>query len=194
MIPSGSMKPTLLVQDYVMVKKWAYGLRIPFSEKWLIGPALPGRGDVVVFKSKEESGHFMVKRVVGLPGDEIEVNDEGKISVNGKPFAYGGELPSSEDDHIEFEENNGRKSYRVRYMADMSDHQHKTKVPAGEIFFMGDNRDHSMDSRFWGSLPINRIVGQVSIIWMSCEDNDEISSFLCSPEYFRRQRIFTRVR
>jgi signal peptidase I len=87
-IPSGSMKETLLIQDYVVVRKWQYGVRLPFTQQWLVGPFVPERGDIVVFKSVGESGHTLVKRVIGLPGDEILINEKGFIQINDSPFVY----------------------------------------------------------------------------------------------------------
>ena len=191
-IPSGSMKPTLLVQDYVLVKKWAYGLRIPTSENWFFGPVVPKRGDIVVFRSKDDKNHFMVKRVIGLPGDLVEMKPNGFISINGEPFEY--QEGEKNEDFIEYRESNGHRSYTVRYSQSHHDHSIEEKVPQGQIFLMGDNRDHSMDSRFWGGLPLNKILGRVTYIWMSCEENDEVSSFLCQPEYFRMERLFKKVR
>jgi signal peptidase I len=191
-IPSGSMKETLLIQDYVIVKKWAYGIRIPFTETWISGPKLPRRGDIVVFKAKDESGHFLVKRVVGLPGEKINMDENGSLSIDGKKFAYN-LVPSSDKDYNVFTENNGIKSYRVQYFSEMSQEPYEYIVPAGEIFMMGDNRNQSADSRYWGSLPLNRIMGQLTMIWMSCEESDKYSSFLCSPEDFRLDRFFKKV-
>ena len=187
-IPSGSMIPTFLVQDYVLVKKWAYGLRVPFSEDWLIGPTVPKRGDIVVFKSVDDSQHFLVKRVVGLPGDEVTVLEDGRIEINGIEWAYDSQ-PSIDNETLSFLENNQEKSYIIQFDKDLIRSQFITTVPEGEIFLMGDNRDHSMDSRYWGTLPINRVLGKVSLIWFSCGDSESHSSLLCSPEAIRWDRI-----
>src|ERR1035437_1532607 len=83
-IPSGSMIPTLLIHDHILVNKFAYGLRIPFSKSWLFRGSEPQRGDIVVFRSVEDSGYFMIKRVVGVAGDKIEVDPEGYVKLNGE--------------------------------------------------------------------------------------------------------------
>jgi signal peptidase I len=192
-IPSGSMETTLLVQDYVVVQKWAYGVRVPFTKYWLMGPYLPERGDIIVFKSiNEESGHFVVKRVIGLPGDEIRINSQGFIQVNDEPFVYQ-ELPESDDYLVVFREDNGRKQYQVQYAAGVNQETYEITVPQGQLFLMGDNRNHSYDSRFWGPLPIEQIMGRLSMIWISCEESEAHSSFLCPAENIRWPRLFKTV-
>ncbi len=188
-IPSGSMESTLLVQDYVVVKKWPFGLRIPFTHQWLIGPKLPERGDIVVFKAVDESGHFLVKRVIGLPGDEIETTDQGFLVVNGQEYSY--QSLESEDEEIDvYRENNGQKSYQVQFYKQMTQQVSSYKVPEGHLFLMGDNRNQSADSRYWGPLPIKNLLGEMVMIWMSCNESESLSSFLCSPKDFRWERFF----
>ena len=193
-IPSGSMKPTLLVQDYVLVKKWAYGVRLPFTTSWLFGPSLPARGDIVVFKSLDDDAHFMVKRVVGLPGDQVKMSANGELSINGKSFERSLDTEKEDEDYLHFTEDNGN----IQYTIQQADHSDRTDVdytvPEGHLFMMGDNRDRSMDSRYWGSLPLERVLGQVSLIWMSCGESQEFSTFLCPPEAFRTERIMKVVR
>ena len=187
-IPSGSMKPTLLVQDYVLVKKWAYGLRVPFSNSWLIGPRTPERGDIVVFRSVDDDNHFMVKRVIGLPGDQVFVSSQGEVRINGEPFSR--EQSSGEEkDHSYFSENNGLRNYTTQLEEGLLRSDFESTVPEGHIFLMGDNRDHSMDSRYWGALPLEKVLGEVSLIWMSCGESQKFSTFLCAPEAFRWNRI-----
>lgn len=191
-IPSGSMESTLLVQDYVMVKKWAYGVRIPFTENWVSGPQAPQRGDIVVFKATDETGHFLVKRVVGLPGESIRINEQGHIYIDGVGFDY--KLQDSENpDYMVYQEHNGVKSYKVQYLSGISQEPSEFQVPEGHIFMMGDNRNQSSDSRFWGPLPMNRIMGKLVVIWMSCQESESYSSFLCPPNNFRMERIFKLV-
>ena len=191
-IPSGSMESTLLVQDYVLVKKWAYGLRIPFSEKWVSGPNLPARGDIVVFKAKDQSGHFLVKRVVGLPGETVYIDNQGHVHIDGKSFLYQSADPQEENYRVLIE-NNGLKSYQVQYLAGVEQRDEEFKVPEGHLFMMGDNRNQSSDSRYWGALPLERIVGKLDLIWMSCRESDKHSSFLCAPADFRTERLFRLV-
>ncbi|MCJ8276093.1 MAG: signal peptidase I, partial [Bdellovibrionales bacterium] len=173
---------------YVLVKKWAYGVRIPFSNNWLIGPSIPKRGDIVVFKSKDDDFHFLVKRVVGLPGDELQINDQGRISVNGIAWQYDS-TPSDDNEVLAFQENNQFKSYSVQYDEGTNDALFETTVPEGHVFLMGDNRHHSMDSRYWGALPVERLLGKVSVIWFSCGESENSSGFLCPPDVIRWDRI-----
>ena len=191
-IPSGSMETTLLVQDYVVVKKWNYGVRLPFTETWLWGPQLPERGDIVVFKAKDQSGHFLVKRVIGLPGETISIDKNGFIHINGVGFGYSRKT-SSDKDFVVYEEDNGNKSYKVQYFEGLEQEPYELTIPEGEIFMMGDNRNQSADSRYWGALPLNRIMGKLVMIWMSCHESENYSSFLCSPKDFRMERLFKLV-
>ena len=140
-IPSGSMKPTLLVQDYVLVNKWVFGLRFPFSTTWWLGPQKPQRGDVVVFRSKEDHGHIMVKRVIGLPGERISIDRQGRVSINGDPLP----ILSSEvrDDQWRYDVFQGVQGpYEVRYEIDSAEMEPKDLlIPPKEVFVMGDNRN-----------------------------------------------------
>ena len=189
-IPSGSMKETLLIQDYVIVKKHAYGVRLPFTKNWLLGPYTPERGDIVVFKSvDDESGHVLVKRVIGLPGDQILIDEKGFIQVNDTPFVYQ-EVDSSDEVFKVYEEDNGVKRYRVQFSAEIEQATYDIKVPEGQIFMMGDNRNFSADSRFWGSLPLERIMGKLTMVWISCEESDSYSSFVCPLKDIRKDRLF----
>lgn len=185
-IPSGSMLPTLFVQDYVLVKKWSYGLRIPFTEKWITGPHVPERGDVVVFKALDDKYHFMVKRVVGLPGDEVRMSEDGKLQINGLDLDYSS-IP--DENMLVFKENNGQTTYTVQFEQELIREEKSFNIPDDQIFLMGDNRDHSMDSRYWGTLPLNRVMGQVSVIWMSCKESEQHSSLLCPPDSIRWDRL-----
>lgn len=187
-IPSGSMEKTLLVQDYVVVKKWAYGLRFPFTKSWFTGPHIPKRGDIVVFKSLDDSGHFLVKRVVGLPGEKLTMDKEGLLRINGDLFNY--RDVSDNDAYKVLVENNGRKEYRVQYIKGMAQSPYEIEIPPGHIFMMGDNRNHSADSRYWGPLPMENIMGQLTMVWISCKESETLSSFLCSPKDFRNDRFF----
>jgi len=193
LVPSGSMIPTLLVKDYILVSKFSYGLRVPFTKNWLFGPRTPKRGDVVVFRSKDDNFYFMVKRVVGLPGDKIAIDTDGqRLSINGKPVAME-DLNLTEDDFKLFVESLpqavGEMKHMVQYAADTSVGADEFDVPAGHIFLMGDNRDRSSDSRAWGSLPIENLLGKAQFIWMSCDDEAPAGSILCLDEHMRRERV-----
>ena len=193
-IPSGSMEQTLLIKDYVLVKKWAYGFRLPFSETWILGPKTPKRGDIVVFKDKNLSDRFLVKRVIGFPGEYVSMDEKGIISINGSPFKYK-KVERKDDDILVMIENNGQKSYRVQYFSDVKQDPFEFQLSEDEIFVMGDNRNQSSDSRSWGGLPMNRLMGKLTLIWLSCREKEvgENSGFFCSPEDFRMKRLFQRV-
>lgn len=194
-VPSGSMIPTLLVKDYIVASKFSYGLRVPFTKTWLLGPYLPERGDVVVFKSKDDQFYFMVKRVVGLPGDQITLDAEKKqLMVNGEPFPMD---PVGENDEgfKVYMEQFAQGSHEIQYgpfvRASLSG---EYTVPEGHVFMMGDNRDRSSDSRVWGSLPLTHLMGKAQWIWMSCDETAPLGGVLCLDEGLRKERLFTRIK
>ncbi len=182
-IPSGSMMPTLLVGDFILVNKYDYGLRLPVIHTEITGGEKPKRGDIAVFRYPKDESLDYIKRVIGLPGDHISYYNR-RLSVNGKLVktqlleTYQGLGESSElvinqgCDNIKakckvFNEELGETSYTmmtnpdVRYSADG-----ELFVPSGHYFVMGDNRDHSNDSRFWGFVPEENLVGKAVMIWM----------------------------
>lgn len=148
-IPSGSMEPTLLIGDHILVNKFIYGVKIPFVHATLIPISSPDRGDVVVFIYPVDKTKDFIKRVIGLPGDKIEIQDQ-KIFVNGEIY---------EDKHGYYADRRVRKSN--------PGHPEQFTVPKGHIFVMGDNRDHSYDSRYWGYVPMDTIKGKAFIIYWS---------------------------
>ena len=209
-IPSGSMIPTLLIHDHILVNKFAYGVRVPFTKTWLLTFGVPARGDVVVFNSVEESGVFLVKRVVGLPGDSIEVAANGELKINGAlqartPFDPTAQKQALSDwnqdksDEFSSDHSLGREDLfgRGHYAAVLRDRRRYAegpfKVPEGHIFMMGDNRDNSSDSRVWGALPISHILGRATVIWLSCEETLKQASQVCDPQTVRWPRLFRRV-
>ena len=151
-IPSGSMKPTLLVGDHILVNKFLYGIKIPFTKKTLIPISEPERSDVIVFIYPVDPDKDFIKRVIGLPGDKVEILGE-KVFINGNPY----------DDKHGFYSNMGRTSART---GEISHFGPKT-VPQGHLFVMGDNRNHSYDSRFWGFVPLSSVKGKAFIIYWS---------------------------
>lgn len=190
-IPSGSMIPNLLIHDHILVKKFAFGLHIPFSDQWLMQWSAPSRGDIVVFKYPENPDVYYIKRLIGLPGDRVEIK-AGRVAVNGNPFTM---TPMS-DHGFEagfqyFTENNGERSYTVRFLSseDAGDVQ-VYKIPEGEYFFMGDNRDQSADSRAWGFVKNEYLVGRASVIWLSCHSTLPTMTFVCDPSQIRFNRLF----
>ncbi len=145
-IPSGSMEPTLLVGDHILVNKFIYGIRAPFTNKSIIPISEPGRGDVIVFQYPLDKTKDYIKRVIGLPGDEIRITGR-QIFINGRLF---------DADFGIYDENSGRGNNLGPIV-----------VPEGSLFVMGDNRDHSYDSRYWGFLPLDLVKGKAIIIYWS---------------------------
>jgi signal peptidase I len=151
-IPSGSMKPTLLVGDHILVNKFIYGVKLPFIDRTLIPVTDPKRGDIVVFKFPEDPKKDFIKRVIGVSGDIVEVRNK-KVYLNHKPMVdkHGAYL----DPQVIL----GRARPR--------DNFGPVTVPAGALFVMGDNRDHSYDSRFWGFVDLSMVKGEAFIIYWS---------------------------
>lgn len=210
-IPSGSMIPTLLIHDHILVSKFAYGVRIPFTKKWLFENGEPKRGDVVVFRSVEDNGYFMIKRVVGVPGDKIEVDPEGYVKLNGEkletkilpvtadPASQKPYYPVKESDlggatfnDVDFfEENLKGVEHRGLLMKGAARFFDRPfTVAENEYFCMGDNRDNSKDSRYWGSLPRENLLGKALFVWLSCDETLPFLPFLCNPLKLRWGRFF----
>lgn len=186
-IPSGSMKPTLLVGDYLFVSKFAYGYSrysLPFSLPVFEGrlfASLPERGDVAVFKLPSDNRTDYIKRVVGLPGDKIQVKD-GVLYVNGEPVRRepAGSFVEDIDGRgiavpILEETLPGGRFYMTIDITRQGplDNTRVYEVPPGHVFAMGDNRDNSLDSRYWGFVPRENIIGKPAIIFWSYETSTE---------------------
>jgi len=170
-IPSGSMIPTLEIGDFILVKKYAYGVRLPVIHKKILDVDKPKRGDVVVFRYPPQPEINYIKRLIGLPGDTIEWSNDKKLSINGKPVSY--ELKANypvQDaagnikDTLQKAEilPNGVKHNLILYP--QATRAGKWQVPEGHYFMMGDNRDNSSDSRFWGFVPEANLVGKASFV------------------------------
>ncbi|HWO43609.1 MAG TPA: signal peptidase I [Candidatus Eisenbacteria bacterium] len=157
-IPSGSMIPTLLIGDHILVNKLAYGIRIPFAEDYAIRYRMPQRGDVVVFIFPEDRSKDFIKRVIAVGGETVEIRDK-KVFVNGKPI---------DDPHAHFE---GSEIPGAASLANQDEYGPKT-VPENHVFVMGDNRDRSHDSRFWGFVNIDDIRGKAFLIYWSWDGSD----------------------
>ena len=180
-IPSGSMRPTLEVGDFILVNKFAYGLRLPVLDSKVVEIGDPQRGDVMVFRYPSDPTVNYIKRVVGLPGDHIRYSSDKRLFVNGQPVAEQllGDEPGSLGSARLFNEKLGEVEHLVR--KEMRRYRiepdHEWVVPVGHYFMMGDNRDNSNDSRFWddpaiplelhGMVPDRNIVGKAFAVWMS---------------------------
>jgi signal peptidase I len=170
-IPSGSMIPTLLVGDFILVNKFAYGLRDPVFNFKLLKVGHPQRGDVVVFRYPLDPTKDFIKRVIGLPGDHIAYRDK-QLTVNGEVmplsadgvYTAGGSVPGVV---YRFEEEIGPVQHRILVNPARPAEDFDFEVPEGHYFMMGDNRDGSDDSRRWGTVPERNLVGKAFFIWMA---------------------------
>lgn len=183
-IPSGSMKPTLDVGDFILVNKFAYGIRLPVLDTKIIEVDDPQRGDVMVFRYPSDPNINYIKRVVGLAGDQIRYTSDKRLFVNGQPVAEKllGEEPGSLGSAALYEERLGSVEHLIR--KEMNRYRiepgREWVVPQGYYFMMGDNRDNSNDSRYWndpgiarellGMVPDQNIVGKAFAVWMSWPD------------------------
>jgi signal peptidase I len=192
-IPSGSMIPNLLIHDHIIVKKFSYGLHVPFGEKWMLQWSQPERGEVIVFRYPENPDVYYIKRLIGLPGDHIKTRN-GRITVNDQEFTLKETTDHSDDSSSlnfkYFTENNGSKNYTVRFLSEAGGEVESVDVPEGQYFFMGDNRDQSSDSRVWGFVKNEYIIGKASLIWLSCHNTLPTMSFVCDPSQIRFERLF----
>jgi signal peptidase I len=197
-IPSGSMVPTLLVGDFILVNKFAYGIRLPVANVKVVEVGAPSRGDVMVFRYPEDSSLDYIKRVVGLPGDRVEYRNK-RLIINGQPAPV-----RQIEDFVSPE----RAQVSRRYLETLNDTPHQIlieadaaayppqahsfprsgncnynttgmacTVPPGHYFVMGDNRDNSSDSRVWGFVPDGNIVGKAFFIWLNIGDLGRFGPF-----------------
>jgi signal peptidase I len=151
-IPSGSMEDTLAIGDHILVSKFIYGTKIPFSDKRILKIRDPRRGDVIVFEYPEDPSKDFIKRVIGTPGDEVEVKEK-KVYINGRPYENPHEVHKEKE--LIPREQNPRDNFGP------------VKVPESSYFVMGDNRDRSYDSRFWGFVKNPKIKGLAFIKYWS---------------------------
>jgi signal peptidase I len=197
-IPSGSMLPTLEIGDLILVNKYEYGVRLPVINKKVIEVGSPQRGDVMVFRFPLNPSQDYIKRVVGLPGDRVEYVNK-QLTINGQPVPLTKTDPFYDAERLafysQFVENLGEVDHRVIVqdqapsgIAGGYPNTHPgacqysgtgivCKVPPGHYFMMGDNRDNSEDSRFWGFVPEENIVGRAFFIWMNFGNIGRIGSF-----------------
>jgi signal peptidase I len=187
-IPSGSMIPTLLVGDLILVNKFTYGIRLPVINVPVTAGNKPQRGDVMVFRYPPKPSQDYIKRVVGVPGDEVAYLNK-RLTINGKPVATAALPEFFDEDSMryfkQFEETLGERKHRLlndddrpAFIPGAEDFPSRSncrysiegvvcKVPDGHYFMMGDNRDNSLDSRYWGFVPDRNIVGKAFLIWMN---------------------------
>lgn len=176
-IPTGSMMPTLLVGDFILVNKFAYGIRLPVLDKKIIDIGEPERGDVVVFRYPKNPQEDYIKRVIGKPGDEVSYRNK-RLYINGKEMPqeshgpYAGTDQESRDlvrrNAESLQENLETVQHRIIAIpGEQVGMDFTVTVPAGHYFVMGDNRDRSSDSRFWGFVPEQNLVGKAFVIWMA---------------------------
>lgn len=167
-IPSGSMIPTLEIGDFVLVKKYAYGLRLPIIQTKILDTGKPKRGDVVVFRYPPQPEINYIKRVIGLPGDHIKWDVEKKLTINGKVVIYSldGKYKTKSGIADKLKESLPDDEPHDLILHNGSTMSGDWVVPKGHYFMMGDNRDKSSDSRSWGFVPEANLVGKASIVWM----------------------------
>lgn len=183
-IPSGSMIPTLEIGDFILVQKYAYGVRLPVTHQKIIPVADPQRGDVMVFRYPKDPAINYIKRVVGLPGDRISWTADKELIVNDK------KVPLTDAQVVDVETQYGKRQaqvYTETIPSKEGDVDHLVQVfpgqsrpvdivvPEGRYFVMGDNRDNSSDSRVWGFVPEENIVGKAVYVWMhwNWQDNGD---------------------
>ena len=157
-IPSRSMVPTLLVGDQLVVNKFIYGIKIPYFRNTILSITDPQRGDIIVFIYPQDRSLDFIKRVIGIGGDTIEIQDK-KIFINGKLFT----------------DNIGIYSDKMIYPRSLQPRENfgPVPVPQGSLFVMGDNRDESMDSRFWGFVDLKDVQGKAFIIYWSWNPDEQ---------------------
>ncbi len=187
-IPSGSMIPTLLIHDHIFVNKLAYGAQIPFGNGFLWQWGKPAAGEIVVFRYPPNPDVFYVKRVVAVAGDELELK-AGVLFVNGKEYTQAAIPAEDFEPGFDYFQETSRHSYVVRYQSKENSFYGPKKIPAGQLFVMGDNRDQSSDSRVWGFVPEKNLVGSAQFIWLSCRETLASAQFLCDPSTIRWDRL-----
>lgn len=173
-IPTGSLEPTLLVGDFVAVNKFAYGLKLPVIEKKIMPIANPKTGEIAVFRWPPEPSYDYIKRVIGVPGDKVSYHNK-KLTINGQEakqsFVEYTVDESSGKAVAKYKEDLKGRVHDIFVRADVPAVDFDVVVPEGNYFMMGDNRDDSADSRFWGFVPESYLRGKAFLVWMSWDGN-----------------------
>ena len=197
-IPSSSMVPTLVIGDLILVNKFTYGVRLPIINKKIIEMNDPQRGDVMVFKYPKDPSLDYIKRVVGVPGDKITYKNK-RLTINGKEVSYEPLSDYLDEEHLSYSKQyverlgdvphrilNDEKApayvqnpdpFPMRELCSYNVEGFTCTVPSGHYFMMGDNRDNSLDSRYWGFVPDENIVGKAFFVWMNLGNLKRIGSF-----------------
>jgi signal peptidase I len=197
-IPSSSMVPTLVIGDLILVNKYTYGVRLPIINKKIIDINDPQRGDVMVFKYPKDPSLDYIKRVIGVPGDKIVYKNK-RLTVNGKEVSYEPLPDYLDEEHLSYSKQyrehlanaphrilNDEKApayvqnpdpFPMRDLCSYNLEGFSCTVPSGHYFMMGDNRDNSLDSRYWGFVPDENIVGKAFFVWMNLGNLRRIGSF-----------------
>lgn len=203
-IPSSSMRPGLLPGDFILVNKFKYGLRLPFTNQVMLSVDQPKQGDVLVFKYPNDTSFNYIKRVIGVPGDTVTYRNK-ILTLNQKVLLTKNlevDYPYTGDDHrvtepALYQQTNGDKSYRILleknyptlFLENVQDFPYRDQceydeegftcvVPKGHYFVMGDNRDHSGDSRYWGFVPDQYIVGKALLIWLNFGEFSRVGNII----------------
>lgn len=202
-IPSGSMIPTLLIGDHIFVNKFAYGLKVPFSDLFFDHPTymikrdIPKRGDVVVFIYPKDESLYYIKRVIGVPGDQIEIRNK-ILYINQKMIPRDPMNPQKAQETLKevddpkytastidlYSEHLDGVDHTVMFDRNsfMGESFGPITVPANHLFVMGDNRDYSNDSRYWGFVPVKNVKGKALVVWLSLWVSLSEGQFVFRPE------------